>query len=68
MLQYEDLIVTSVVGWALVGLGSWWGNGSPSHRSLTGVGARAVAVGQKSNPNLKGSSEEFWTMDKRSIQ
>jgi len=44
------------------------GKGLPSRGSLAGVGARTVALGLQQSPNLKGSSGESWTMNKRLIQ
>src|SRR5260370_2016210 len=55
--------VSSARGWACGRLASWWGNGSPGHRSVAGLRGRSATLGLRTAQTpTGGSSEEFSSM------
>lgn len=56
--------------WARTRLGSWWGNGLPSRRSLAGLKGWSATLELRQGPNFFrwGSSVESWTMSASLIQ
>eukprot|EP00510_Aplanochytrium_minuta_P008569 CAMPEP_0184049742 /NCGR_PEP_ID=MMETSP0956-20121227/3615_1 /TAXON_ID=627963 /ORGANISM="Aplanochytrium sp, Strain PBS07" /LENGTH=57 /DNA_ID=CAMNT_0026342139 /DNA_START=74 /DNA_END=243 /DNA_ORIENTATION=+ len=42
------------MGWARVGLASWWGNGPPRRRSVAGLRGRSATLGLRHGPDSYG--------------